>query len=127
MPTWCAPRRKPANVQTGGPGDWSAGCYLMMRFLPLFLFLPAPVEVILLVCMSSPMYLLGVRREARGRGQRATYDCRNLLPPSSFSCSDLTISTRSTISIRLAWRAFACLTKVSVGVHACGLERGTDK
>jgi hypothetical protein len=35
-----------------------SGCYLMMRPLPLFLTaLPAPLDVILLVCMSSPIYL----------------------------------------------------------------------
>ena len=59
MPTWCAPRRKPTKFQTGSPGDGSADCYLMMRFLPLVLLFAAPVEVILLVCMSSPMYLGG--------------------------------------------------------------------
>lgn len=57
MPTWCAPRRKPTRFQTGGPGDESAGCYLMTRFFPLPLLLPAPDDVILLVCMSSPIYL----------------------------------------------------------------------
>lgn len=58
MPTWCAPRRKPIKFQTGGPGDGSAGCYFRMRFLPLPLFLPAPADVILLVCINSPIYLL---------------------------------------------------------------------
>ena len=43
-----------------------------------------------------------------------TYDCRNLFPPSSFSCSERTISTRSTISSKLAWRALACLLKIDV-------------
>lgn len=51
-----------------------------------------------------------------------TNDCRNLLPPSSFSCSDLTISTRSTISNRLAWSCFACLANVSIGMQ--GLAKG---
>lgn len=56
MPTWCAPRRKPTKFPKGSPGDGSADCYLMTRFLPLvLLLLAAPVEVILLVCMSSPM------------------------------------------------------------------------
>jgi hypothetical protein len=53
-----------------------------------------------------------------------TYDWRNLLPPSSFSCSDFTISTRSTICNRLCCRALACLAKaVSSGVQK-GLGRG---
>ena len=43
-----------------------------------------------------------------------TYDWRNALPPSSFSCSALTESTRSHIVSRLAWSCFACLLIVSM-------------
>jgi hypothetical protein len=43
-----------------------------------------------------------------------TYDWRNALPPSSFSCSALTESTRSHIVSKLAWSCFACLLSVSM-------------
>jgi len=54
MPIWCAPRPGPRSV-TDGPGDRGVGCYLMVRPLPLPL--AAPAEVILLVFISSPIYL----------------------------------------------------------------------
>lgn len=50
-------------------------------------------------------------RESLVRVDTATYDCRKRLPPSSFSCSHLTDSTRSTMLSRLAWSAFACLVR----------------
>lgn len=62
MPTWYAPRHELCSCIDSG--DWSVGCYLMMRPLPLALAFPAPVDVILLVCMSSPIYLSGVSRRA---------------------------------------------------------------
>jgi len=62
--------------------------YFPTRPLP---FLGGAEDVILDVCMSSPMY-----------------DCKNLLPPSSFSCSLLTVSTRSTIACKLVWSIWAC-------------------
>src|SRR5947207_15460585 len=46
---------------------------------------------------------------AAGDGIPNSYDCRNLFPPSSFSCSVLTDSTRSTIPRRVAWSCWACL------------------
>lgn len=92
-------------------GSFAADDYLEPRLLPLFL--GAPVEVILLVCISSPMYLehrqscaLLVRWSS---SCAATHDCRKRFPPSSFSCSDRTDSTRSTMSRRLACSALACL------------------
>jgi hypothetical protein len=49
---------------------WAGLAYFVIRLLPFpFPLLAAPVEVILLVCINSPMY-----------------DCRNLFPPSSFAC-----------------------------------------
>ena len=66
-----------------------------------FPFLEGADEVILEVCMSSPMYLQGVSIQYRVRATVKTHDCKNLLPPSSFSCSLLTSSTRSTIACRL--------------------------
>lgn len=84
-----------------------------MRPLP---FLGGADDVILDVCMSSPMYLwMGlVNHTSRFSQQRqendevVTYDCRNLLPPSSFSCSLLTVSTRSTMACRLVCSIWAC-------------------
>lgn len=76
---------------------WAGLAYFVIRLLPFpFPLLAAPVEVILLVCINSPIY-----------------DCRNLFPPSSFSCSERTISTRSTISSKLAWRALDCSINAS--------------
>lgn len=46
--------------------------------------------------------------------EAATYCCKNLLPPSSLSCSSLTHSTRSTMASKLSCRYFACLILVSV-------------
>ena len=38
--------------------DWAGLAYFVMRLLPFpFPLLAAPVEVILLVCINSPMYL----------------------------------------------------------------------
>jgi hypothetical protein len=42
---------------TGGPGERGADCYLMARPLPFALPFAAPADVILLVFMSSPIYL----------------------------------------------------------------------
>lgn len=87
---------------------------------PLAFDFAAPAEVSLLVCINSPMYLWSSLVAAQLCRMGVTYDCRKRLPPSSFSCSDLTVSTRSQISSRLAWRALACLggTIVSNGHHA---------
>lgn len=41
-----------------------------------------------------------------------TYDCKNLFPPSNFSCSERTLSTLSQISKRLACNAFAWLSDI---------------
>lgn len=62
MPTWYDLR---PQAQSTAASPESVGCYLMIRPLPLALVaLPAPEDVSLLVCMSSPMYLLGVRKES---------------------------------------------------------------
>jgi hypothetical protein len=62
---WCAPRPGPKSL-TGGPGERGADCYLIVRPLPLPLPLAAPAEVILLVFMSSPIYLRMVRARVDG-------------------------------------------------------------
>jgi len=67
--------------------------------LPLPLFLPP--AVILLVCISSPMY-----------------DCKNRFPPSSFSCSDFTLSTLSTICSRLSCNSLAWCINASLAVSS---------
>jgi hypothetical protein len=53
---WCAPQPGPKSM-TGGPGEGGADCYLMARPLPFALPFAAPADVILLVFMSSPIYL----------------------------------------------------------------------
>lgn len=60
---------KPTKLEMGGLADAGSDCYLMMRFFPLALFFPAPLEVILLVCINSPIYLGLVRRATGGWGQ----------------------------------------------------------
>lgn len=96
----------------------------MMRPLPLaFAALPAPLEVILLVCINSPMYLNLVSNVALPEiAMTETHDWRKRLPPSSFSCSFLTTSTRSTISMRLACSCLACL-----GVVVSWMSNGREK
>lgn len=85
----------------------AAHCHLPLRPLP-FDFEGA-VEVIFEVCISSPIYLKGLSvNNLIFCSSMCTYDCRNLLPPSSFSCSLLTVSTRSTMACKLVCRTFAC-------------------
>jgi hypothetical protein len=81
--------------------------YFVARPLPLLL--APPEDVILLVCMSSPIYLHNESQHGTTYASRnnGTYDWRNLFPPSSFSCSAFTDSTRSTMSNKLACSAFA--------------------
>jgi hypothetical protein len=69
MPTRCVLRGQ-VSLETVGERDSISGCYLMMRPLPLvFAALPAPLEVILLVCISSPMYLHSVSTLSCVRGR----------------------------------------------------------
>lgn len=63
-PTWCK-LTAPVGMST------STDCYLMILPLPLTLdAFPAPAEVSLLVCMSSPIYLLSVSHRLRSRWLR---------------------------------------------------------
>jgi hypothetical protein len=64
MPTWC---KLTAPIGSRASTD----CYLMILPLPLTLdAFPAPAEVSLLVCMSSPIYLLSVSHRLRSRWLR---------------------------------------------------------
>ena len=64
IPTWCK-LTAPVGMST------STDCYLMILPLPLTLdAFPAPAEVSLLVCMSSPIYLLSVSHRLRSRWLR---------------------------------------------------------
>jgi hypothetical protein len=74
----CAPQPGPKSL-TGGPGERGADCYLMFRPLPLVLFLAAPADVILLVCMSSPIYLHVVRLRSVGRRVRVNLRLEKLV------------------------------------------------
>ena len=78
---------------------------------PLPLDFDGAVDVILDVCMSSPMYLVRSACVEISFMMKHTHDCKNLFPPSSFSCSFFTVSTRSTIACRLVCSVFACSTK----------------
>jgi len=99
----CAPiailRHKPNHAMLNDCHVCQSGCASAqeVHFVRPLPFLGGAEDVIFDVCMSSPMY-----------------DCKNLFPPSSFSCSLFTSSTRSTIACKLARSSLACLINSSL-------------
>lgn len=58
---------------------------------------------------STRRYIcISIRRRKADMVDRCTHDCKNLLPPSSLSCSSRTVSTRSTIACKLVCNILAC-------------------